>query len=228
MMVDKHGADSLGLHIPSETSTRRLAPSPHPPPWRVKDEIRVRRDTVKDLKGAGYTNAAIAKRLGLSLVTIDRDTAFLHQQAREEYQRHIQERIPYEVETTLALYKRIKREAIELAENTNSERVKVAALSLAKDAGKEAMDLELRGEYVKRAMDAATEIKERLDKLPHYYEQQEQEQEQRSSLSSSPSSESNQQQTKDEIEVVDEDEEEGEQQKEQKEQKEQQAYDRSQ
>jgi hypothetical protein len=174
MIVDKRGADSLKKMQPTPESTRGLAP-----PWRVKDEIRVRRDTVKDMQGAGYTHAQIAKKLGLSIVTIDRDSAFLHQQAREEYQRHVQERIPYEVETTLALYKNIKRQALELAGITDSERTKVAALALAKDSGKEAIDLQLRGEYVKRAMDAASEIQKRLNTLESS-EQQQQEQQQHS------------------------------------------------
>jgi Ran GTPase-activating protein (RanGAP) involved in mRNA processing and transport len=66
----------------------------------------------------------------------------------------------------------------EVIGNTDNDNVRVKALALAKDAGKEAMDLELRGEYVKRAMDAATEIKKRLDKLPHYQQQQQQQQSQ--------------------------------------------------
>lgn len=118
----------------------------------------------------------------MSVPTIKRDSVWLKQQARENYQKHIQERLPYDVEDTIAFYRSIQREAREIAKNADNESVKIKALALAKDAGKEATDLELRGEFVKRAMDAATEIKKRLDKLPHYYRQ--------SSSSSSSSSES--------------------------------------
>jgi hypothetical protein len=135
--------------------------------WRVKDEIEDRRNRVRELQGSGYTITQIAQELQMSVITIKRDSAFLKQQARENYQRHIQERLPYDVENTLAFYRSIQKQAKEIAKNTDNDSVKVKALALAKDAGREAMDLELRGEYVKRAMDAAAEIQKRLNKLPY-------------------------------------------------------------
>lgn len=134
--------------------------------WRLKDEQEHRRNRVRELQGSGYTLTDIAQELQVSLPTIKRDSAWLKVQAVENYQKHIQQRLPYDVENTIAFYRSIQKQAKEIAKNADNDNVRVKALSLAKDAGKEAMDLELRGEYVKRAMDAATEIKRRLDKLP--------------------------------------------------------------
>jgi hypothetical protein len=136
------------------------------PRWRVKDEIKFRRDTVREMLGQGYSQADIARSLGKSMGTISTDVTYLKEQARQNYERHIQERLPFEVDTTLALYKSIIRQANELAKSTNNETVKIRALICMKDARKEYQDLQLRGEYVKRAMDAAAEIQKRLDKLP--------------------------------------------------------------
>jgi hypothetical protein len=139
--------------------------------WRVQDEVEHRRETVRELQGSGYTIPMIAQKIGYSVITIKKDSAFLHKQSKEKYQNHIESRLPFEVETTLGFYKFVIRQAKELYETTQKESVKVRALELMKDARKEYQDLLLRGEYVKRAMDAATEIKKRLDSLPRYQQQ---------------------------------------------------------
>lgn len=134
----------------SPSSSSQVAPR-----WRVKDEIKFRRDTVREMLGQGYSQADIARHTGKSMGTISADVVYLRQQAIRDYQKHIQERLPFEVDQTLALYKSIIRQAKELAEKTDNENVKVRALMCMKDARKEYQDMRLRGEYVKRAMDAA-------------------------------------------------------------------------
>ena len=143
------------------------------PRWRVKDEIKFRRDTVREMLGQGYNQADIARHLGKSMGTISSDVVYLREQALKDYEKHIQERLPFEVETTLALYKSIIRQATELAKSTDNENVKIRALVCMKDARKEYQDLQLRGEYVKRAMDAATAIQKRLNKLPEQTSEEE-------------------------------------------------------
>ena len=115
------------------------------PRWRAKDEIKFRRDTVRELLGQGYNQAEIARHLGKGMATISRNVVFLREQSRQDYQRYIQERLPFEVETTLALYKSIIRQANELAKSTENENVKIRAL-VCMDARKEYQDLQLRGE----------------------------------------------------------------------------------
>jgi IS30 family transposase len=136
------------------------------PRWRVEDEIKFRRDTVREMLGQGYSQAEIARHLEKGMATISRDVVYLREQARKDYERHIQERLPFEVETTLALYKSIIRQATELAKYTDNDNVKIRALVCMKDARKEYQDLQLRGEYVERAMKAAGVIQKQLSKLP--------------------------------------------------------------
>jgi hypothetical protein len=145
--------------------------------WRVKDEIEHRRSTILELQGAGYTIPQIAQKLGYATITIKKDSAFLHKQSQAKYQNHLEQHLPHEVELTLSLYKSIIRQAQELSETTQSEAVKVRALTLMKDARKEYQDLILRGEYVARGMDAAIKIKRRLDNLPNKGEEEEEGQE---------------------------------------------------
>jgi hypothetical protein len=166
--------------------------------WRVQDEVSHRRETVRELQGTGYTIPMIAQKIGYSVITVKKDSAFLHKESKERYLNHIEERLPFETETTLGFYKFVIRQAKELYETTQKESVKVRALELMKDARKEYQDLLLRGEYVKRSLDAAIEIKKRLDNLPKY---QRQEQEQQQSQSSSD------QQTSEEVEPEEEEEE---------------------
>jgi len=87
----------------------------------MKDELEHRANTIRELQGQGYTITLIAQQLQLSVPTIKRISARLHRESRENYQRLIQERIPYDVDSTLELYKSIKRQAKELADKTDNE-----------------------------------------------------------------------------------------------------------
>lgn len=132
----------------------------------MEDEQEHRRNTIRELQGQGYTITQIAQKLELSVPTIKRISARLHRESRENYQRLVLERIPYDVDSTLELYKSIKRQAKELADKTDNETVKVRALDLLQRAGKEYIELEMRGDYVKRSLDVAEHIQKKLNELP--------------------------------------------------------------
>jgi transposase len=134
--------------------------------WTFKDELEHRRNTIRELQGQGYTVTQIAQKLQLSVSTIKHTAAALRKESRENYQRLVQEQIPYEVDSTLDLYKSIKRQAKELAERTDNDAVRVRALDLLQRAGKEYIDLKMRGDYVKRALDVAEHIQKKLNELP--------------------------------------------------------------
>jgi transposase len=134
--------------------------------WRMEDEQEHRRDTIRELQGQGYTITQIAQKLQLSVPTIKRISARLHRESRENYQRLVQEKIPFEVDSTLDLYKSIKRQAKELAERTDNDAVRVRALDLLQRAGKEYIDLKMRGDYIKRSLDVAEYIQKKLNELP--------------------------------------------------------------
>jgi transposase len=134
--------------------------------WRYKDELEHRSNKVRELQGQGYNIPQIAQELQVSVPTIKRISARLHRESRENYQRLVQERIPYDVDATLELYKSIKRQAKQIVDSTNDDGVKVRALDLLQRAGKEYIELEMRGEYVKRSLDVAEHIQKRLNELP--------------------------------------------------------------
>jgi hypothetical protein len=143
----------------------------------MEDEREHRANTIRELQGQGYTITQIAQRLQLSVPTIKRISARLRRESRENYQRLITEQIPYEVDSTLDLYKSIKRQAKELADSTDDERVKVRALDLMQRAGKEYIDLKMRGDFVKKALDVAEHIQKKLNELPSTSTEEENEEE---------------------------------------------------
>jgi len=134
--------------------------------WRLKDELEHRANTIRELQGQGYNIPQIAQELQLSVSTIKKISARLHRESRENYQKLILERIPYDVDVTLELYKSIKRQCKELAETTDKDVVRVKALDLLQRAGKEYIDLEMRGNYVKRSLDVAGHIQKKLNEVP--------------------------------------------------------------
>jgi hypothetical protein len=71
--------------------------------------------------------------LQISQPTINRDLAYLRQQAKFNIKKYIDERLPEEYEKCLVGLNAITREAWSTAQNTEDKREKIQALSLAKE-----------------------------------------------------------------------------------------------
>jgi predicted transcriptional regulator len=97
------------------------------------NSIEWRRNKVQELASQGYNQSEISRMLQISQPTINRDTRYLRQQAKENIKRYIDERLPEEYEKCLVGLTAILREAWNTSANTEDNKEKIHALSLAKE-----------------------------------------------------------------------------------------------
>jgi DNA-binding transcriptional regulator LsrR (DeoR family) len=99
----------------------------------VNSNIEWRRSKVQELASQGLNQSEISRILQISQPTINRDIAYLRQQAKENIKRYIDERLPEEYEKCLVGLTAITKEAWNTANQTEDKREKIQALSLAKE-----------------------------------------------------------------------------------------------
>src|ERR671937_596529 len=99
----------------------------------VNNSIEWRRSKVQELASQGYNQSEISRILQISQPTINRDIAYLRQQAKENIKRYIDEKLPEEYEKCLVGLTAITKEAWNTAQSTEDKREKIQALSLAKE-----------------------------------------------------------------------------------------------
>ena len=107
----------------------------------MNSNIEWRRSKVQELASQGYSQSEISRILQISQPTINRDIAYLRQQAKHNIKRYIDERLPEEYEKCLVGLTAITREAWSTAHNTEDKREKIQALSLAKECYSMKLDL---------------------------------------------------------------------------------------
>jgi predicted transcriptional regulator len=107
----------------------------------VNSSLEWRRNKVQELASQGYNQSEISRILQISQPTINRDIKFVRQQAKENIKRYIDDRLPEEYEKCLVRLNAITKEAWNTAQNTEDQREKIQALSLAKDCYSMKLDL---------------------------------------------------------------------------------------
>src|SRR5215212_11849494 len=105
------------------------------------NSLEWRRSKVLELSSQGYNQSEISRMLQISQPTINRDFAYLREQAKHNIKRYIDERLPEEYEKCLVGLTVITKEAWITAENTEDKREKIQALSLAKECYSMKLDL---------------------------------------------------------------------------------------
>jgi predicted transcriptional regulator len=100
-----------------------------------------RRNKVQELTSQGYNQSEISRILQISQPTINRDLAYLRQQAKANIKKYIDERLPEEYEKCLVGLTAVLKEAWNTAANTEDRREKIQALSLAKECYSMKLDL---------------------------------------------------------------------------------------
>jgi predicted transcriptional regulator len=105
------------------------------------NSVKWRRNKVQELASRGYNQSEISRILQISQPTINRDIAYLRQQAKHNIKRYIDERLPEEYEKCLVGLTAITKEAWNTAHNTEDKREKIQALSLAKECYSMKLDL---------------------------------------------------------------------------------------
>jgi DNA-binding transcriptional regulator LsrR (DeoR family) len=93
------------------------------------NSVEWRRNKVQELASQGYNQSEISKILQISQPTINRDLAYLRQQAKNNIKRYIDERLPEEYEKCLIGLNAITKEAWITSQNTDDKREKIQALS---------------------------------------------------------------------------------------------------
>jgi hypothetical protein len=99
----------------------------------TKMQVDWRRTKVLELLSKGDSQSEIAKTLRVDLSIISKDVYFLRQQVRSNIKKYIDERLPEEYEKCLVGLTAITKEAWDTAQNTDDNREKIQALSLAKE-----------------------------------------------------------------------------------------------
>ena len=105
------------------------------------NSLEWRRSKVQELSSQGYNQSEISKILQISQPTINRDIAYLRQQAKANIKRYIDERLPEEYEKCLVGLTAITKEAWNTANQSEDKREKIQALSLAKECYSMKLDL---------------------------------------------------------------------------------------
>jgi hypothetical protein len=105
------------------------------------NQVEWRRDKVQELCSKGYSQREISQVLQVGLATINRDVAYLRSQAKSNIKRYIDERLPEEYEKCLVGLTAITKEAWNTVANTEDQREKIQALSLAKECYSMKLDL---------------------------------------------------------------------------------------
>src|SRR5205814_9375860 len=100
-----------------------------------------RRNKVLELSSQGHSQPEIATILQVGLGTVNRDLSYFRNQAKDNIEKYIDERLPEEYEKCLVGLNSIVKEAWSISQQTQDRREKIQALSLAKDCY--AMKLEL-------------------------------------------------------------------------------------
>jgi predicted transcriptional regulator len=103
--------------------------------------VQWRRDKVQELCSKGYSQREISQILQVGLATVNRDISYLRSEAKVSIRKYIDERLPEEYEKCLVGLNAITREAWNTAQNTEYEREKIQALSLAKECYSMKLDL---------------------------------------------------------------------------------------
>ena len=119
-----------------------------------KDSLKWRRTKVQELLVKGYNNYEIADTLQIPRYTVTKDIQYLRQQAQDNLQEQIQERLPEEYQNCLTGINRVLRLALDIAEKatTADDKIRLQALALANECYKSKLDLTTNGVVVTDAI----------------------------------------------------------------------------
>jgi hypothetical protein len=152
-------------------------------------QIMWRRNKVQELMIQGCSQIQISNTLKVSEGTISNDVIYLREQARQNMQTHLQDRLPEEYENCMAGINQVLKMSWEIAtkgqvssdsldSNSNSDsdrtlsstvddRTRLQALALANDCYKYKMDLVTNGVVITDAIKFVQQKKEKLSKVDH-------------------------------------------------------------
>jgi DNA-binding CsgD family transcriptional regulator len=135
------------------------------------ERLKWRRSKVLELSSQGHSQPEISMILQVSLGTVNNDLSYLRQQAQENIQKHIQERLPEEYQRCLTRINQVLKLSWQIAngsKNSNNndnngnnnttmtitadDKTRLQALSLINDCYKYIMDLTTNGVVITDAI----------------------------------------------------------------------------
>ena len=159
--------------------------------------IEWRRAKVMELLSKGESNQSeIARILQVDKSIISRDIQYLRQQSKENIKKYVDERLPEEYEKCLVGITSILREAWNTSQQTEDNREKIQALSLAKDCYSMKLDLLTNATVVDDAIRFVTQkgaanVEPKTDAAPVIIEEKKQQQEQENNKGGEQESDNN-------------------------------------
>ena len=126
----------------------------------TKTQVKWRRDKVFELVSKGHYQSEIASILKVSESTISRDLDYLGEQAKNNIKGYIDDKLPFEFEKCLTALNSVHKKAWNIADkSTVDERIKIQALSLAKECIVNKIDLLTNATIVDDAIKFVEQVK---------------------------------------------------------------------
>jgi hypothetical protein len=128
-----------------------------------RSNLEWRRSKVLELNSQGYSQPEIAKTLQVSLGTINRDLSIVRQQAKENLQKHIQEKLPEEYQRCLTGLNQVLKTCWSIINKPYADdKTKLQATAIINDSYKYIMDLTTNGVVI---TDAIKYVQGKMDHL---------------------------------------------------------------
>jgi hypothetical protein len=128
----------------------------------VKQQLDWRRAKVLELSSKGYSEREVGEILKVSVSAVHRDLVFIRRQAKENLQKHIDERIPEEYEKCIAGTNTVLKITSYIANTVEDPRIKIQALSLMNEVYKVRMELATNSGIIRDALDYVNGKAEKL------------------------------------------------------------------
>ena len=131
-----------------------------------QEQIDWRRAKVLEMLSKGETNQSeIARRLQVDRSVISKDVAVIREQALDNLQHNIHERIPEEYQRCVTGMKINLKQTLEIAETGADPKTKLQARAIANDCYKYIMDLTTNGVVITDAIKYVNQQQEQIDTL---------------------------------------------------------------
>jgi glucan phosphorylase len=118
-----------------------------------QQQLDWRRSKVLELSSQGYSEREVSEVLKVSDSAVHRDLVFIRRQAKENLQKHIDERIPEELEKAMAGMNTVLKMTSHIANTVEDPRTKLQALSLMNEVYKQRIELSTNGVVIRDALD---------------------------------------------------------------------------
>jgi PAS domain-containing protein len=121
-------------------------------PKYTKSMIEWRRNKVLHRLTMGWSQAEIAQELHLHPSTISLDVQYLKEQAKEELQTHISDRLPFEYNRAVTGVNTVLKKTSELLDSATDTKTKMECLKLQMELYRSIMSLATDGGVIERAI----------------------------------------------------------------------------